>query len=295
MPFLGRGIVQKVESLKKNGNQIKIVGTSAKERISKNFLNLVPIKLILARYRLSMLDFKLEMVKISELSIFLPTYNEEGNIEKVVKNTVSAAEQNAEKWELIIVNDGSIDRTKEIAESLSKVDKRIRVINHEKNSGYGASLKTGLYESKYSWVAFIDSDGQFDFGEITKFIDKQRETGADLVIGYYKKRKASLAKILTSKVWESVVLALFGLRVHDIDCGFKMISKKVIEGIPHLESERGAFITSELLIKAKKSGFKFAEVPVTHYPRLKGEGTGRNLNVIIKSFVDLFRLWKKLR
>ena len=74
-----------------------------------------------------------------------------------------------------------------------------------------------------------------------------------------------------------------------------VISKKVVDGIPHLESERGAFITSELLIKAKKSGFKFAEVPITHYPRTKGKGTGRKLNVIIKSFIDLLKLWKKLK
>jgi hypothetical protein len=88
---------------------------------------------------------------------------------------------------------------------------------------------------------------------------------------------------------------LFGLKVHDIDCGFKLISKKVINEIPKLESERGAFISSELLIKAKKKGFRLAEVPITHYPRVKGEGTGRKLNVIVESFVDLFKLWKKLR
>jgi hypothetical protein len=84
------------------------------------------------------------------------------------------------------------------------------------------------------------------------------------------------------------------LKVHDIDCGFKLISRAVVEKIPHLESERGAFISSEFLIKARKAGFKIAEVPVTHYPRTTGVGTGRNLNVIIKSFIDLLRLWKKL-
>lgn len=233
--------------------------------------------------------------KIKELSIFLPTYNEEENIERVIINTIDSARKYAEKWELIIVNDGSIDKTGEIAESLSREDKRIRVISHEKNSGYGASLKTGFYNSKYPWISFTDSDGQFDFKEIDKFIEKQKETGADLVIGYYKKRRVSFMKILTSKVWEAFVFILFGLKVRDIDCGFKLISKKVIEEIPKLESERGAFISSELLIKAKKSGFKFAEVSVTHYPRMRGKGTGRKLNVIIESFMDLFRLWKRLK
>ena len=109
------------------------------------------------------------------------------------------------------------------------------------------------------------------------------------------KRKVSFAVILTSKIWELIVFLLFGLKVRDIDCGFKLISKKVINKIPHLESERGAFISSELLIKAKKAGFKIVEIPVHHYPRIKGKATGRKLTVIIKSLFDLFNLWRKIR
>jgi len=233
--------------------------------------------------------------KIEELSIFLPTYNEEGNIGTVIKRTIEAANLYANKWELIIVDDGSTDSTNKIASQIADSDPNIRVIRHEKNSGYGASLKTGFYNSKYSWIAFTDSDGQFDFAEIKKFIEKQKETGSDLVIGYYNKRRVSLTKKITSKIWEALVLVLFGLNVRDIDCGFKLISKKVFNEIPKLESERGAFISSELLIKAKKQGFKISEIPVTHYPRLKGAGTGRKLDVIVQSFIDLLRLWKKLK
>jgi hypothetical protein len=91
------------------------------------------------------------------------------------------------------------------------------------------------------------------------------------------------------------VFLLFGLRVKDIDCGFKFISKKVIDTIPKLESERGAFISSEFLIKSKKAGFKIVQIPVHHYHRREGEATGAKLNVIIKSFVDLFKLWRKLK
>lgn len=233
--------------------------------------------------------------KISELSVFLPTYNEEGSIKEVVLKTKKVLELVARKWEVIVVNDGSSDSTKKIVEDLEKEDSRIRIITHNKNMGYGASFKSGLYGSKYKWISFIDSDGQFDFSEITKFIAKRQETNADLVIGYYKKRQVTKFKIITSKIWELSVLILFGLKVHDIDCGFKLISKKVVDTIPHLESERGAFISSEFLIKSKNSGFVIEEVPVTHYPRLTGTGTGRNLNVIIRSFVDLLRLWKKLK
>lgn len=232
--------------------------------------------------------------QIDKISVFLPTYNEEGNIKKVVLNTKEVLEKVASTWELIVVNDGSKDATPDIVNALEKSDPRIKLINHEENLGYGASLQTGFYNAKYPWIAFTDSDGQFDFSEITNFLVKQKETEADLVIGYYKKRRVSLSKILTSKVWELFVFLLFGLKVRDIDCGFKLISKKVIDTIPHLESQRGAFISSELLIKSKKKGFKIVEIPVTHYPRVSGSGTGRRLNVILKSFADLFKLWKKL-
>lgn len=232
---------------------------------------------------------------IDSLSVFFPTYNEEGNIKNTVVKAKNTLEKLFDKWEIIIVNDGSTDKTLEIVRNLSKENNKIRVINHQTNKGYGASLQSGFYNSRYSWIAFTDSDGQFDFSEISNFIQKQQQTNADLVIGYYKKRKVSKFKIITSRMWEIAVMILFGLHVHDIDCGFKLIKKEVIEKIPRLESERGAFISSELLIKAKKSGFKITEIPVTHLPRIQGKGTGRNIRVIVQSFIDLFRLWRKLQ
>jgi glycosyltransferase involved in cell wall biosynthesis len=232
---------------------------------------------------------------IDKLSVFLPIYNEEANVKNVVLATRKVLQNVADEWELIIVDDGSTDDSAKLIKELMESDPRIHVVTHKVNEGYGASISSGLYESKYPWIAFTDSDGQFDFAEITHFLAKRQESGADLVIGYYKKRQVSAFKKITSKLWELMVFILFGLKVRDIDCGFKLISKKVIDTIPVLESKRGAFISSELLIKARRAGFKIVEIPVTHYPRLKGVGTGRNLNVIIKSFVDLLRLWKKLR
>ncbi len=230
---------------------------------------------------------------INELSVFFPAYNEEGEIKNTVLSAKGVLLKVAKTWEIIVVNDGSKDRTSQIAEEMSAKDKRIKVIN-QPNKGYGGAVKTGLYDCQYEWIAFTDSDGQFDFSEITNFITEQKLTKADLVIGYYKKRQVSKFKIYTSKLWEVAVFILFHLHVTDIDCGFKLISKKVIDKIPTLESERGAFISSEFLIKAKKAKFEIVEIPVTHYPRTKGSGTGRNINVIIKSFIDLAKLWVKL-
>lgn len=235
------------------------------------------------------------MDKLPELSVFFPCYNEEASIKQTVDKALRIIPTVSEKWEIILVNDGSKDKTGEIADELARKYKNIRVVHHSPNRGYGAALKSGLYAARYEWIAFTDSDGQFDISEISNLINLRHHTGVDMVIGYYKHRQVSLSKIITSRIWELIVNLLFGLKVKDIDCGFKLIAKKVIDTIPHLESERGAFISSELLVKATNSGFKLTEIPVTHFPRKTGQGTGRHLKVIIKSFLDLFRLWTKLK
>ena len=231
---------------------------------------------------------------IEQLSVFFPAYNEEANLEKTVTNAIGILEKVARQWEILIINDGSKDKTAEIAERLTLSDKRIRVITHSPNRGYGAAFKSGLYNARFPWIAFTDTDGQFDFSEITNFFKKQKETEADLVIGYYLKREVPLIRIWGSKVWQLLVFLTFGLRVRDIDCGFKLIKKEVVDKIPPLEAERGPFISSEFLIKAKAFGFKIVEIGVHHYPRLAGEATGANWKVVVSGFKDLIKLRKKL-
>ncbi len=233
---------------------------------------------------------------INELSVFFPCYNEEKNIETTVSKAIPVLNKITQKWEIILINDGSKDNTAKVLEKIKKQYSKedISIITHSPNRGYGGALKSGLYNSKYQWITFTDSDGQFDFSEISNLIEKQQKTKADIVIGYYLARQVSKSTIITSKIWELIVLILFGLKVTDIDCGFKLINKKVVDTIPKLEAERGAFISSEFLIKAKKTGFKIVEIGVHHYPRTEGKATGRNIKVILKSFSDLFRLWFKI-
>lgn len=232
-------------------------------------------------------------MSIKNLSVFFPIYNEEGNVEITVKKATEVLKNLDLNYEIIIVNDGSNDKTGEIAEDLAKKDPHIRIIHHQKNSGYGEALKSGFYNAKYETICYTDGDGQFDFNEVSKFLEKIEDH--DLVLGYRIKRQDPLFRILFKKGWKLSLLTFFGLKFKDVDCGFKMIRKEVLEKIPHLESSRGAMINAELAIKTKKSGFKIAQVGVNHYPRLSGKPTGASINVILKSYTDLIRLWWKLK
>lgn len=232
---------------------------------------------------------------VDELSVFFPAYNEEKNIKSTVEKAAEILPQVARSWEILVVNDGSTDRTGEIIGGLIRKDPRLRMITHNPNRGYGAALATGFYKTSYKLVAFTDSDGQFDFSEISKFLEKQQETGADLVIGYYLKRQVPFYRLLGTRAWQLMVFSLFDLNVRDIDCAFKLIKREVLEKIPPLESGRGPFISSELLIKAKKMGFKIIEVGVHHYPRTEGQSTGASMKVVLSGLSDLIRLNRKLK
>ena len=136
--------------------------------------------------------------------------------------------------------------------------------------------------------------GQFEFSEIDRFFEKQKQTGADLVIGYYKKRQVSKTKIITSRLWEALVYVMFRLHVRDIDCGFKMFNIKAVEAMSPLRSE-GAMISTEILVKAKRKKLKISEVGVNHYPREFGEQNGSNLAVITRAVLESLILWWDIR
>ena len=227
------------------------------------------------------------------LSLFFPAYNEEGNLKNTVEKAIPILKNIASEYELLIVDDGSKDKTGEIADKLAEEYSFIQVIHHHPNRGYGEALKSGFYNSKYQWIVFIDSDGQFDFSEVTKLIEKSGE--ADIVAGYRINRQDSWMRKLFGFGWTLLARLLLGIKVRDVDCAFKLTKKKVIDTIPKLQSTRGGMISPELLGKARKAGFKIVEVGVHHYPRKEGKQTGANLKVIFKSFVDLGKLWWQIK
>ena len=239
-----------------------------------------------AQYHVSILCMDLK-----SLSVFLPTYNEEDNISATVEGVVKVLKELKLNWEVLVINDGSKDKTPEVVKSLEKKFPGVRLVNHPKNEGYGAALKTGFKEAKYPWVAFVDSDGQFDFDEVKKLLAKTGE--ADVILGYRLNRADPFQRRIFTWGWKMLAMVLLGLNVRDYSCGFKLIKKKVIEDISPIESEEKV-TQIEMLIKAKKKGYKFAEVGVHHYPRTAGVPTGANIAVVKKSFTDMLKLWQKV-
>ncbi len=231
------------------------------------------------------------MPKVSSLSVFFPCYNEEANVENMVRKAQGILPEVAEQWEIIPVNDGSKDRTGEIIDRLAQEDPRVHPVHHEKNKGYGGAVISGYNAAKCDYVFFTDGDLQFDLREITLLIEKLDE--GDLILGYRKNRRDPWHRKLNAFMWGSLVKFLFGFQVRDVDCAFKLIKRRVIDKVQL--SAGGAMVSTELLARANKAGFRFVEVGVTHYPRVAGAQTGANLKVILRAFSELFKLYGKIK
>jgi len=232
------------------------------------------------------------MAKDVQISLFFPAYNEEKNIKKTVEDALLILPKVASDFEVIVVDDGSRDKTAEIVKKISNENKKVRIFSHPKNLGYGSALKTGFEKARFGWVAFADSDGQFNIAELGLLIEKAGS--ADLVLGYRLNRADPLFRSVTTFGWKTLARILLGLDAKDYSCGFKLIKKEVYEAVLPLVGEEKV-TQIELLVKAKRLGFKIAEVGVHHYPRKYGSQTGANLSVVLKSVADLFKLWRKLK
>ena len=227
---------------------------------------------------------------IKSLSIFLPAYNEAANIERSVRILLSSVLE-IKNVELIVVDDGSIDSTPEIVRRMIKKDSRIRLVRHRTNLGYGAAIATGLRAAKKDWIFFADSDGQFDYKQIKKFIRSSKDY--DLVIGYRQKRADPLIRLINSKIYNLAVKIIYRFWVRDVNCAFKLIKRDAYNSIKPISS-RGALVSAEILIKVKRKNLKILELPVTHKPRRQGVQTGADLNVILRSFREIIELRNNL-
>jgi glycosyltransferase involved in cell wall biosynthesis len=228
---------------------------------------------------------------VPSISVVLPAWNEEHNIAQAVQQAVTAMEDIGADYEIIVVDDGSSDGTARVVGELQARQPQVRLVRHEVNRGYGQALRSGYAAARKDLVLIHHADSQFDLTEIKRFLPLLAQ--ADIICGYRAQRADPFMRKVNALGWNMVVRLLFGYLAQDIDCGFKLFRREVLEHV-HLTATRGAMIDTELLAGAKAWGYRIAELPVTHRPRLGGQPTGAHLDVIITSFRELFAFRRRL-
>lgn len=225
------------------------------------------------------------------LTVFFPCYNEDANVRRTTEAALGACRKFADDFEVIIINDGSSDRTGELADALAAEHPEVRVVHNRPNLGYGGALQRGFREATKDWVFYTDGDGQFDFEEISKLLPLLERY--DIVSAYRVNRCDSIVRKINAWAWTTLVNLVFGMRIKDIDCAFKVFPRKLFDEIDM--HSMGALIDAEILAKATNLGYTIGQVGVHHYARAAGEQSGANLKVIFRAFVELFRLRRHIK
>ncbi|HZL32670.1 MAG TPA: glycosyltransferase family 2 protein [Verrucomicrobiae bacterium] len=235
-----------------------------------------------------------EAARLPELSYFFPAHNEEGNVEALVRDALAALPALAERFEIIIVNDGSSDRTGALADGLARAHPGIvQVVQHSTNQGYGAALRSGFRVARFDWVGFTDGDRQFEVADLGRLTARIAEPDRpDVVVGFRIRRADPLIRTLYARSYRLANRIFFGLRVTDVDCACKLFRRGSLRGL-RVESG-GAFFSAELLIKLRSAGRSVAEVGVPHYARTVGSPTGARPTVILRAVRDFWNLRLRL-
>lgn len=230
-------------------------------------------------------------LKPLSLTITFPCYNEEANVERTTRQAVEVGRRLADDLEVVIVNDGSRDRTGEIADRLAAEIPEVRVVHNSPNKGYGGALAAGFRAATKNWIFYTDGDGQFDLNELEQVLPLLEQH--DIVSCYRKKRQDPFMRKANAFAWTTLVNTLFRINLRDIDGAFKIYPKPFIDAI-ELHST-GALIDTEMLAKARAHGLSIGQMGVNHYPRTAGQQTGANLKVIARAFRELFKLYGQIK
>jgi glycosyltransferase involved in cell wall biosynthesis len=226
--------------------------------------------------------------KPAGLSVFFPAYNDSGTIASMVIRAVQAASALTPDYEIIVVNDGSVDATPQIVDELARTYPHVRVVHHPRNRGYGGALQTGFRTASKELIFYTDGDAQYDPAELAALWPKMT-AAADLVNGFKISRSDPLHRVIIGRIYHHIVSIMFGLTVRDVDCDFRLMRRSIFERI-NLEKTSGV-ICLEMMKKIEDAGFRIVEVPVHHYHRAFGKSQFFNFRRIFKTGIDVLRLW----
>lgn len=229
--------------------------------------------------------------KNTSLSIFFPCYNDSFIIKKLVEDAFKVARQVSLKYEVIVVDDCSIDNSKEVLTNLAKKYPNLELIFHQKNLGYGGALKSGFKSAKYELVFYTDGDGQYDVKELPILLSLMNDD-TNFVNGIKIVRKDPTYRIFLGNLYSLIIRWMFWVPIFDIDCDFRLIRKELLDKI-NLESNSGA-ICIELVKKAQLKGASFRQVSVHHFGRRYGSSQFFHWKRLLATFFEIIRLWVKL-
>ena len=231
------------------------------------------------------------MRNVISISVFFPCYNEQENLTHIVDQALGVLEKLNADFEVIIVDDGSSDSTGQIADEIADRNSRVQVVHHQTNLGYGAALQSGFRAATKELVFYTDGDGQFDINEMPLLLPLMEQY--DIVSCYRLNRQDSSIRKINGWCWTKLVCLLFGMKIHDIDCAFKLYKREIFDNIRL--SSTGALIDAEILARAIRKGYRITQEGVHHYRRATGTQTGASLRVIIRAFRELFELRSQIR
>ncbi len=229
-----------------------------------------------------------EAPRTPSLTVFFPAYNDSGTIASLVIRAVQIASRLTPDFEVIVVNDGSSDATREVADELARTYPQVRAIHHSKNRGYGGALRTGFSAATKDLIAYTDGDAQYDPTEL-EALWQRLTPDVDVVNGYKISRSDPLHRIVIGRVYHHAVRLLFRLRVRDVDCDFRLMRREIFNRV-RLERDTGV-ICLEMMRKIQDAGFRIVEVPVHHYHRTHGQSQFFNFRRVFSTVVDVLKLW----
>ncbi|MBI4032985.1 MAG: glycosyltransferase family 2 protein [Candidatus Blackburnbacteria bacterium] len=225
------------------------------------------------------------------ISVFFPCYNDEKSIGKLVDDAFTTLRGVTQDYEVIVIDDGSTDKSREVLEKLAKKERSLKLVFHDKNEGYGGALKTGFATASKELVFYTDGDGQYDVKELPVLLSLMTRD-VNFVNGIKMPRQDPTIRLVIGNLYALFVRWAFWLPIYDVDCDFRLIRREIVKRLK-LKSDSGS-ICVELIKKAQRAGAKFRQVSVHHYERRFGQSQFFRPGRILRTLLADVGLWLEL-